>query len=108
VGGGGGGRGGGGGGGGGEGGERKNTHTHTDVLIIITGICTVLQDIINKLNKLRSTELLEKLAISSRNSFRFVETQGSLTCAQNPATKPYLESLKSSSYNQILFHYDQF
>jgi len=68
----------------------------------------MLQDIINKHNKLRRTELLEKLAISSRNSFRFTETQGSLTCAQNPATKPYLELLKSCSYNQILSLYDQF
>ena len=68
----------------------------------------MLQDIINKQNKLRSIELLGKLAISSRNSFRFAETQGSLTCAQDPATQPYPESFKSCSYNQILFLYDQF
>lgn len=68
----------------------------------------MLQDIINEHDKLRNIELLEKMAISSRDSFRFAETQGSLKYAQNPATKPYLESFKSCSYNQILFLYDQF
>ena len=52
--------------------------------MIIIGIYTVLQDIINKHKKLRSIELLEKLAISVRNSFRFAETQGSLPVHKTP------------------------
>jgi hypothetical protein len=45
---------------------------------------------------------------NQKNSLHFMEPEGSLLCAQEPATGPYSEPDESNPRNQSLFSWYQF